>query len=90
MTHQARPEPGRHTSLKPGDRVRHWSEGYHGAVVAVVPMDDPMPDYCHVSTDDGKTIACPHNQLVRIADPKGELIDDESDPRHHVVSDRSV
>lgn len=66
MTEQ-RPEPGRHTTLAPGDRVRHWSEGYLGRVTAIQPMDEPLPDYCLVELDQkGATVTVPHNQLVRV------------------------
>lgn len=65
------PESGRHTTLRAGDRVRHWSENYTGVVTGVQPMDEPLPDYCHVSTDDGKPVSVPHNQLLRL-EPKPE------------------
>lgn len=77
MTTPPTPESGRHTTLRAGDRVRHWSEGYTGIVTAIVPMDEPLPDYCTVDVAgaDGqppRKITCPHNQLVRGPEPKPE------------------
>lgn len=64
MSTPATPESGRHTTLQPGDRVRHWQVGYLGRVASILPMDEPLPDYCVVEIDDGTVVTVPHNQLV--------------------------